>query len=47
VGPKLAGAGLSKQRIETQVKNGGGGMPPNLVTGKDFQNVVAYVVSIQ
>lgn len=47
VGPKLAGAGLSKARIEHQIKNGGGPMPANLVTGTDLSNVVAYVLSIQ
>lgn len=47
VGPKLAGLGLAKARIETQIKNGGGPMPANLVTGTDLDNVVAYVLSIQ
>ena len=47
VGPKLAGAGLSEQRIHDQVVNGGGGMPPGLAKGQDLTNVVAYVVSIQ
>lgn len=47
VGPQLAGLGLTADRIHTQVVNGGGPMPPGLVSGKDLDNVVAYVVSIQ
>jgi cytochrome c551 len=46
-GPRLAGEGLTAQAIETQIRNGGGGMPANLVQGEDLQNVVAFVVSIQ
>jgi len=47
VGPKLAGAGFTETRIHDQIVNGGGGMPPGLVSGQDLTNVVAYVVSIQ
>ena len=47
VGPKLAGLGLTEQRIHDQVVNGGGAMPGGLVSGTDLDNVVAYVVSIQ
>jgi cytochrome c551 len=47
VGPKRAGLGLAKTRIEDQIKNGGGVMPAGLVSGTDLQNVVAYVLSIQ
>jgi mono/diheme cytochrome c family protein len=47
VGPKLAGLGLTADRIETQVVNGGGAMPGGLVSGTDLDNVVAYVVSLQ
>jgi mono/diheme cytochrome c family protein len=47
VGPKLAGLGLSAQRIESQITNPVGSMPANLVSGTDLTNVVAYVVSIQ
>lgn len=47
VGPKLAGLGLTADRIETQVKNGGGAMPGGLVSGDDLTNVTAYVLSIQ
>lgn len=47
VGPKLAGLGLTEQRIHDQVVNGGGAMPGGLVSGTDLDNVVAYVESIQ
>jgi cytochrome c551 len=47
VGPKLAGLGLTEQRIHDQVVNGGGAMPAGLVSGEDLDNVVAYVLSIQ
>jgi len=47
VGPQLAGLGLTADRIHAQVVNGGGPMPPGLVSGTDLDNVVAYVVSIQ
>lgn len=47
VGPKLAGMGLSADTIRNQVINGGGPMPAGLATGKDLDNVTAYVVSIQ
>lgn len=47
VGPKLAGMGLTADRITQQIKNGGGPMPANLVSGTDLTNVVAYVLSLQ
>ena len=47
VGPVLAGMGLTKDRIETQIKNGGGAMPPGLATGTDLENVTKFVLSIQ
>lgn len=47
VGPKLAGAKLTATRVRDQVINGGGPMPPGLVSGPDLANVVAYVESIQ
>lgn len=47
VGPKLAGLGLSEQKIHDQVVNGGGAMPGGLASGADLDNVVAYVLSIQ
>ncbi len=47
VGPVLAGGGRSEERIRDQVINGGGAMPPGLVTGTDLDQVVAFVLSIQ
>ncbi len=47
VGPKLAGAKLTAERVRNQVINGGGPMPGGLVSGADLDNVVAYVESIQ
>ncbi len=47
VGPKLQGRGLTAQRIQDQVVNGGGAMPGGLVSGKQLADVVAYVSSIQ
>lgn len=47
VGPKLAGAGLTADRITTQVTNGGGAMPPGLASGTDLQNVTNYLLSLQ
>jgi mono/diheme cytochrome c family protein len=47
IGPKLAGLGLSAQRITQQIENPAPPMPANLVTGTDRDNVVAYVLSIQ
>jgi len=47
VGPKLAAAGLTADRVKNQVENGGGAMPAGLASGTDLDNVVAYVLSIQ
>ncbi len=47
VGPVLAGAGLTAEAIRTQIVNGKGAMPANLVQGKDLEDVTAYVESIQ
>lgn len=47
VGPRLAGAGLSEDRIREQIVNGGGGMPAGLASGEDLENVTAYVLSLQ
>ena len=45
-GPRLAGATLSVPRIKAQIDNGGGAMPPGLVTGRNEQDVIAYVAGI-
>ncbi len=47
VGPKLAGTGLTADRVKNQVINGGGAMPPGLATGDDLENVTKFVVSLQ
>lgn len=48
-GPKLQGIGLTAERIAKQVKTPPAGslMQPNLVTGADLDNVVAYLLSLK
>jgi sulfite dehydrogenase len=47
VGPDLDGlAPLSVERVAHQIENGGGAMPPKLLTGQDAANVAAYVASV-
>jgi mono/diheme cytochrome c family protein len=47
VGPDLDSlAPLTSERVATQIKNGGGAMPPGLLTGQDAANVAAYVSSV-
>jgi sulfite dehydrogenase len=47
VGPDLDSlAPLTAERVATQIKNGGGPMPPKLLTGQDAANVAAYVASV-
>ena len=46
-GPKLAGRGLTRAAIRTTVTNGRGVMPGGRAKGQDFEDVVAYVVSLQ
>lgn len=49
-GPALRGRGLTAERISTQVRNGGGGMPafpPNRISDQQLADVVAYVMSLQ
>lgn len=45
-GPKLAGLSLESGAIATQIAAGGGVMPAGLVTGRDSDDVVAYVRSL-
>lgn len=45
-GPKLAGLTLTSGAIAAQIATGGGAMPAGLVSGKDSDDVVAYVRSI-
>lgn len=46
-GPKLAGMGLTADAIKKQIQTPRGAMPPNLASGADLDNVIAYVESIQ
>jgi mono/diheme cytochrome c family protein len=46
-GPPLASKGLAADAITNQVVNGGGAMPAGLAAGKDLDDVVAYVLSLQ
>lgn len=45
VGPNLQkiGGELSKDQIREILKNGKGGMPPNLVSGADADNIAAWL----
>lgn len=47
VGPNLQkiGSQLSKDAILKQIKNGGGGMPANVITGKDADVVATWLAS--
>jgi mono/diheme cytochrome c family protein len=47
VGPDLDSlAPLSVDTVSHQIANGGGPMPPKLLTGQDAANVAAYVASV-
>lgn len=46
-GPVLAARGLASDAIRAQIVNGGNGMPANLVSGADLDNVVAFVTGVQ
>ena len=47
VGPDLDSlAPLSVETVAKQIENGGGAMPPKLLTGADAANVAAYVASV-
>jgi mono/diheme cytochrome c family protein len=46
IGPRLAGSGLSLAAVKGQIDNGGGAMPPNLVTGAREADVLAYLSTI-
>jgi sulfite dehydrogenase len=47
VGPDLDSlAPLTAERVAQQIKNGGGPMPPGLLTGADAANTAAYVASV-
>jgi mono/diheme cytochrome c family protein len=46
VGPRLAGTTLTSAAAKAQIDNGGGIMPARLVTGRDEEDVLAYLASI-
>ena len=49
VGPDLDSLGaarLTYDHVLAQITNGGGGMPPGMLTGTDAQNVAAYVSTV-
>lgn len=46
VGPDLDGASISIQAARTQIVNGGGGMPADLVQGQELRDVLAYLETI-
>jgi mono/diheme cytochrome c family protein len=46
VGPRLTGDEITLARVKAQIDSGGSVMPPELVTGRDEQDVLAYVASI-
>lgn len=46
-GPKLAGLGIDAAAVQKQIETPIGTMPPNLVSGADMENVIAYVVSLE
>jgi cytochrome c6 len=47
VGPDLDSlAPLTAERVATQIKNGGGPMPPGLLSGQAAANAAAYVASV-
>ncbi len=47
IGPNVEGVGLSNAEIADVIQNGRGAMPGGLVTGQQFDEVVAYVEAIQ
>ncbi len=46
VGPKLAGAHISLAAAKAQIDNGGGTMPPKLVSAGNEDDVLAYLSTI-
>ncbi|HET6171516.1 MAG TPA: cytochrome c [Gaiellales bacterium] len=47
IGPDLDSlAPLTAERVAAQIKNGGGPMPPMLLTGQDAVDTAAYVASV-
>jgi mono/diheme cytochrome c family protein len=46
VGPPLEGSSISLADARAQIEDGGGGMPANLVTGQDLEDVIAYLENV-
>ena len=46
VAPELAGREISLAAARAQIEDGGGGMPADLVTGEDLDDVLAYLETI-
>jgi hypothetical protein len=46
VGPRLAGSHITIAVAKTQIDNGGGIMPPRLVTGQREDDVLGYLATI-
>ncbi|MGV3488797.1 MAG: cytochrome c551 [Tuberibacillus sp.] len=46
-GPNLQkiGSQLTKDQILKQIKNGGGGMPPNIIKGKEAETVATWLAN--
>ena len=42
----MLGATLTLARVKAQIDAGGGAMPPAIVTGRDEEDVLAYVAGI-
>ncbi|MBC7643633.1 MAG: cytochrome c, partial [Thermoleophilia bacterium] len=45
VGPNLDDLQPTRETVEAQIANGGGGMPAGLLHGQDAKDVAAYVGS--
>ena len=45
-GPRLAGSGISAAAAKAQIDNGGTTMPAGLVSGRDEEDVLAYLATI-
>lgn len=46
-GPKLSGQGLTREAIGVTIRDGRGQMPAGRAKGQDYEDVVAYVASLQ
>jgi mono/diheme cytochrome c family protein len=46
VGPKLDGDPISIAAAQAQIVSGGGAMPPNLVSGRQEADVLAYLTTL-